>query len=812
MAAPEFTLFVKPYLEGWLNGEEGGTPMTAEILNDNYDAFLLALNEWATSVGLILEEAVTDPNYVHTDNNYTTTEKNKLSGVEDNANNYSLPTASTSTLGGVKIDGVTITISNGVISANIGDEVEGNPSGQATVQLLKLKIGNTIYSIPEGGGGGVPIPTGITYDFTYTATNGGRLEIIEYTDGVQTDTDYVSYAETVAGMHPDTAYVGDVEICYSNGDHSYKIISKDSSNVLTYNGINYALDETIVSIDRFYQETEVTGTITENEMVSVENLDDLLDVDISSVSNGQILMYDSTTQKWKNAASPSGTDVEGNPSGTPTAVLSSIRIGNNIFSIPGGGGGGSSVSFTQILATGTKIGTITIDGVPTDIYAPAPPTKTSDLTNDSNFVSDASYVHTDNNYTTTEKNKLADLNQVEANPSSGTSAGDLTSIEIDGTKYNIPSGGGGTTVVANPSGEATANLNKLQVGNDIYAIPSSGGGGGVTYDKGYSTTEQAVCSWTDGTTVYQKTFYVEGDGSTRNYTVQTGITNGKLLVSAEVSGLRWDSAKRWWSPCYMNIDDFSWSTHFSLAQDFSEFNIKANQYAIKNMSVTLRYTKTTDVPFEGVLPLNELSDVDITTPTNGQVLAYNSTTGKWENTNGGGGSASWTDVTGTLAAGSTSITLSSPAITPNSSIEPWTDTYGVVPTNMEVIQSSSVLDKEIVLERSTEYTAGMTIIIKDGSGTVISTETIDGNNYSSTHYVIDGYLDIVCSLSNYDWIITFLKDCEDNGVEKQANDTVRTYYTSSFVTQDIEYFTLGYGVQMTFEARQAALGVKVRVS
>ncbi len=34
------------------------------------------------------------------------------------------------------------------------------------------------------------------------------------------------------------------------------------------------------------------------------------------------------------------------------------------------------------------------------------PTATSELTNDSNFVSDASYVHTDNNYTTSEKEKL----------------------------------------------------------------------------------------------------------------------------------------------------------------------------------------------------------------------------------------------------------------------------------------------------------------------------------------------------------------------------------------------------------------------
>lgn len=37
------------------------------------------------------------------------------------------------------------------------------------------------------------------------------------------------------------------------------------------------------------------------------------------------------------------------------------------------------------------------------------PTKTSDLINDSNFVSDAAYVHTDNNYTASEKLKLSNI-------------------------------------------------------------------------------------------------------------------------------------------------------------------------------------------------------------------------------------------------------------------------------------------------------------------------------------------------------------------------------------------------------------------
>lgn len=50
-------------------------------------------------------------------NDYTTAEKNKLAGIANNANNYSLPTASASVLGGVKV-GANLSISSGVLSAN----------------------------------------------------------------------------------------------------------------------------------------------------------------------------------------------------------------------------------------------------------------------------------------------------------------------------------------------------------------------------------------------------------------------------------------------------------------------------------------------------------------------------------------------------------------------------------------------------------------------------------------------------------------------------------------------------------------------
>lgn len=44
---------------------------------------------------------------------------------------------------------------------------------------------------------------------------------------------------------------------------------------------------------------------------------------------------------------------------------------------------------------------------------PAIPTKTSELENDSNFVIDASYTHTDENYTTAEKTKLANIDETK---------------------------------------------------------------------------------------------------------------------------------------------------------------------------------------------------------------------------------------------------------------------------------------------------------------------------------------------------------------------------------------------------------------
>lgn len=60
------------------------------------------------------------------------------------------------------------------------------------------------------------------------------------------------------------------------------------------------------------------------------------------------------------------------------------------------------------------------------------PTKLSDLSNDGNFVTDANYVHTDNNYTTAEKNKLSGI-------AAGAQANVIESIKVNGTAQTITS-------------------------------------------------------------------------------------------------------------------------------------------------------------------------------------------------------------------------------------------------------------------------------------------------------------------------------------------------------------------------------------
>ena len=132
------------------------------------------------------------------------------------------------------------------------------------------------------------------------------------------------------------------------------------------------------------------------------------------------------------------------------------------------------------------------------------PTKLTDLTNDGNFVQDANYVHTDSNYTATEKTKLSGI-------ASGAQVNVIEKIKVNNTEQTITSKAVNITVptnnnqLTNGAGYQTASdvttaintalagitsidfqivqtLPSTGVKGTIYLVPNSGSGTNV-YDE-----------------------------------------------------------------------------------------------------------------------------------------------------------------------------------------------------------------------------------------------------------------------------------------------------------------------------------------
>ena len=116
---------------------------------------------------------------------------------------------------------------------------------------------------------------------------------------------------------------------------------------------------------------------------------------------------------------------------------------------------------------------------------------------------------------------------------SGTGSTDLTSVEIGSTIYNIPQG---INVVANPSGTASTDLTKVEIGSTIYSIP-----------EGTAVEANPVASATDtltklevGSTVYEvpQGTYVEANPSGSATTTLSSIQIGSTVYEISSSEIR----------------------------------------------------------------------------------------------------------------------------------------------------------------------------------------------------------------------------------------------------------------------------------
>lgn len=583
-------------------------------------------------------------------------------------------------------------------STVVWDQIQATGTKIATVSIDG--VSTDVYA-PEGGGGFTP--TGETYRFITTGTPGSasyELDVV-WTDGSTTESRVIcDFTNIVSGWT--TGDYKNITVNWDRTNSNFNFVSK--SGYFEYNDDYFAEGDTITTLTS----GDITFEVVEPEL-------------------------------------------------------------------------GSDVSWTQVQLTGTKIAEIEIDGVSTNVYTPSVPTNTSDLTNDSNFVADATYVHTDNNYTTTEKNKLSGLVAVEANPS-GTASTDLTKIAIGGTNYNIPSGGGGTTVVANPSGEATDELEKLQVGNTIYSLSTGGGSAKALSMKTKTYTGDGNSSYTltlDDDPVMLWFSGEGGDNSTvTSYStpIQTGVLHGDWFKSGgagslEGGRLSYDSSTKTLSvsggsgdmgviynynggayTLYYIVEastgggsgtsavdmlwEYSDTYDITLAHPFTDYDFLVLEGNVYNNS-----------GYKGghIVSSTELEDIIDATKTSGVVYAFVGTIQQYANyyvtsstgleykeggarvlrvwgvkigsgggtevianpseeptdslssvqigdtvysIEGGGGGESWTDITGTLTAGQTSITLTSSKIKLNSVIDIYTDVFGVTPQNMQLSSSS----------------------------------------------------------------------------------------------------------------------------
>lgn len=128
------------------NGFTGGYKPPASVFNHFWSKVTKAITELQTKLSG-LDNAKVDKvtGKGLSTNDYTTDEKTKLSGIETGANKYSLPTASASTKGGVKV-GDKLSITGDTLSADAGKSLAGKTVQPASASNVTAGVGAEIFN------------------------------------------------------------------------------------------------------------------------------------------------------------------------------------------------------------------------------------------------------------------------------------------------------------------------------------------------------------------------------------------------------------------------------------------------------------------------------------------------------------------------------------------------------------------------------------------------------------------------------------------------------------------------------------------
>ena len=269
------------------------------------------------------------------------------------------------------------------------------------------------------------------------------------------------------------------------------------------------------------------------------NFEKLIDLDILSYFKSKLDLLFANKVDKENGKGLSSNDY----TGTEKTKLSGIASGAQVNVIEGIQKNGTSITPTN------KIVNISV------------PTKTSDLTNDSNFAADASYVHTDNNYTSAEKTKLsgvdtgAQVNVIETvkvnntaltptskavNVTVPTKTSDLTNDSGFITTTDIPEGAAASTTTPAMDGTA-ATGSELAFARGDHVHPTDTSRAPLASPNFTGTPTAPTASSGTNTTQVATTAFVQAATSGK---ADSSDVYTKAEVDAKVSGLlHWKGTK-----------------------------------------------------------------------------------------------------------------------------------------------------------------------------------------------------------------------------------------------------------------------------
>lgn len=225
-----------------------------------------------------------DGNKVLSDNNYTTEEKNKLAGIEEGANNYTLPAATSTTIGGVKPGAGLEVLEDGTINATGGgtadsvdwENVQGKPTTISGYGITDAKIENKKVTL---GSNSVTVPSNtseLTNDSDFQTSSEVSSAVSEAVADKVTNTQMTQAISTATEDMATKTYVNQQlsninkkQIVTSTTEMTdantiYLIANKGSGNniydeYIVYNGKPEKVGTTEVDLTNYYKEGDLVG-------------------------------------------------------------------------------------------------------------------------------------------------------------------------------------------------------------------------------------------------------------------------------------------------------------------------------------------------------------------------------------------------------------------------------------------------------------------------------------------------------------------------------------------------------------------------